>query len=146
VEDKMSTLDNKAILERALENFNRPESREAYFDLYYPDCTLHGYAGVGPGLEGIKQFYAGIWTAFPDAEVICHDWVTAGDQVGLRYTFKGTHQGDLMGIPPTGKAITVSGLTILRFTNGQCVERWSQTDFLGILQQVGAIPAPEQGS
>lgn len=138
----MSTIDNKAILEQALENFNRPASREAYFDLYHPNCTLHGYAGVGPGLEGIKQFYAGIWTAFPDAKVVAHDWVIAGDKVVVRFTFKGTHQGELMGIPPTGKAFAVSGLTILRFANGQCVERWSQTDFLGILQQVGAVPAP----
>ncbi len=66
-----------------------------------------------------------------------------GDKVTCRYTFSGTHRGPLMGIPPTGKAATIGGISILRFDGDKCVERWTQTDFLGLMQQLGVIPAPE---
>lgn len=136
----MSSQDNKVIIEQALAKFNRPESREAYFEIYHPDCH---YVGVGAGLEAIKQYYAGIFTAFPNVRVTPRQMIADGDKVAVEFQVTGTHQGDLMGIPPSGKAINISGMTIMRFADGKCVERWSQTDFLGILQQVGAVPTPQ---
>jgi steroid delta-isomerase-like uncharacterized protein len=133
---------NKAIVERALARFNAPGDKSGYFELYAPDCVLHGYAGVAPGLEGIRQFYQQIWTAFPDCTVTPEDWLEEGDRVALRFTFRGTHQGEFQGIPPTGRPVTMPGITLLRFAGGRCVERWSQSDFLGLLQQLGASGYP----
>jgi predicted ester cyclase len=131
---------NKAVLQRAIENFNDPQNREAYFQLYDANCILHGYQGVAPGLESIKQFYYQFWAAFPDIHLTIEDLLAEGDEVACRFAFRATHQGTLMGIAATGKQVTVAGITILRFTNGKCVERWSQADFLGMLQQLGAMP------
>ena len=132
---------NIAVLERALNHFADPATREHYFDLYDPAVVLHGYAGVEPGLANVKQFYAGIWTAFPDARVNAEEVFTAGDRVVCRFVMTGTHQGPFNGIPATGKPIALAGITILRFVGGKCVERWSQADFLSVLGQIGALPA-----
>lgn len=132
---------NIATLQRAITNFSHPANRDSYFDLYTEDTVLHGYAGVEPGLDSIKQFYALIWTAFPDAHIEVQDIFAAGDKVVCRFVMHGSHQGDFMGVPPTGKPIALPGITILRFAEGKCVERWSQADFLIVMQQIGALPA-----
>ena len=137
----MSEEMNMATLQGAVANFSDPAKREAYFDLYTDSTVLHGYAGVEPGLASIKQFYALIWTAFPDASIDGQDLFAAADKVVYRFVMHGAHQGDFMGVPPTGKPIALPGITILRFAEGQCVERWSQADFLSVLQQIGALPA-----
>lgn len=138
----MSIEENKMLVTGAINHFNQPESREKYFDLYDTNAVVSGYAGVEPGIESIKQFYRGFWAAFPDMRVIIEDLVAEGDKVACRFHFEGTHRGELMGIPATGKQVSVPGITILRFKNGKCVERWSQADFMAMLQQIGAMPAP----
>ena len=135
----MSAASNRAILQRALEQFNSPGDKNGYLELYAPECVLYGYAGVAPGMEGIRQFYQQLWIAFPDGTVTPEDWMEDGDRIALRFTYRGTHQGEFQGIPATGRQFTMPGITILRFENGRCVERWSQADFLGLLQQLGAI-------
>jgi len=135
----MAAKENKSILQRAVENFNHPDRRTAYLELYDASCVLHGY-GLSPGIEAIKQFYQQFWAAFPDAHLTIEDMLAEGDKLACRFIVHVTHQGDFMGIPPTGKSVTVSGITIFRFANGKCVERWSQADFLGMMQQLGAIP------
>lgn len=134
---------NAAVLERALTHFAAPATRERYFDLYDPAVVLHSNAGVESGLTHVKQFYAGIWSAFPDARIVANDVIAAGDKVVCRFVMAGTHQGDFNGIPATGKAIVLPGITILRFVDGKCVERWNQADFLGLLAQLGALPGPQ---
>jgi len=131
---------NIAALERALKYFPDPATRDQYFELYDPAVVLHGYASVEPGLANAKQFYASMWSAFPDARVQIEDVFAAGDQVACRFVMTGTHQGEFNGIPATGKAIALPGITILRFAEGKCVERWNQADFLGLLAQLGALP------
>ncbi len=69
------------------------------------------------------------------------DVIASGDQVVTRWTARGTHQGELQGIPPTGKQVTVTGMTLARIENGQIVEEWNNFDQLGMMQQIGAIPA-----
>ena len=64
----------------------------------------------------------------------------------VRYTFRGTHTGNFMGIAPTGKQVTQTGITIIRFANGKAVEQWANSDDLGLLQQLGVVPAPGQAS
>lgn len=141
----MSTEQNKAVLLRAAENFSRQGDKTAYLELYDTEAILHGYAGVEPGLVSITQFYQGFWVAFPDCQLTLDNLVAEGDKVACSFVVRGTHQGDFMGIPPIGKPINLTGATILRFANGKCVERWSQADFLGLLQQLGVAPSPGQG-
>lgn len=134
--------DNKAILLQAIENFGRLETREKYFDLYDDHAILRGYVGVEPGIESIKQFYAQFWTAFPDSKIEVEDLIEDDDKIVCRFVVNATHNGDFMGVPPTGKPVAVPGITILRFADGKCVERWSQADWLSVMMQIGAIPTP----
>lgn len=138
----MASEGNSDVLRRAGEHFNDPAGREAYFDLYDEHAVLHGYAGVEPGIESIKQFYAAFWAAFPDSRLLFEDIFEAGDKVACRFVVEATHQGPFLGVPATGRRVTLPGITILRFANGKCVERWSQADFLAVMVQIGAVPAP----
>lgn len=136
------TEENKTALERAIERWNAGDL-PGYLELYDPDAVLHGYQGVEPGFEGIRRFYEAFCVAFPGSRLTLEDVVAEGDEVATRFTLRSTHGGEFNGIPPTGKEVSIPGITILRFAGGKCVERWSQADFLGLLQQLGAIPAPE---
>ncbi len=142
----MSTAANKASLHRAAQHFSTPANRAAYLELYDASIVLHGYQGVAPGIESVRDFYMAFWAAFPDCVLTLDDVIAEGDQVACRFVVHATHQGTFQGIPPTGKQVTLPGMTILRFVGGKCVERWSQADFLGLLQQLGALPAPGQPS
>ena len=93
------------------------------------------------GLEGISQFITVFRTAFPDLRITVDDVVAAGEKVAYRGTARGTHQGDLMGIAPTGKPVDVTYTVLARVAGGQFQEDWLDFDTLGMLQQVGAVPA-----
>lgn len=131
---------HREILELALERFGTQADRQRYFELYSEDVVLHGYEGVEPGLASVKQFYAGIWGAFPDARVTVEDVVEQGDNLAVRFVLTATHQGPFFGVPATGRPIRLAGITILRFGGAKCVERWSAADFLAVLGQIGAFP------
>src|ERR1051326_1348314 len=126
--------DNKTIFLAAIENFNNPQNRERYFDLYGPDAVLHGYPGVEAGIDGIKRFYRAYWAAFPDVVLTVDNLMADGNLVACCFAVRQTHRGEFMGVPATGKVVTSSGITIMTFAEGKCVERWSQADFLGMLQ------------
>ena len=113
------------------------------FDNYFsPKLTDHALPpGLPPGLEGRKMFASALLSAFPDLQVEVQDLVADGEKLVTRYTVHGTHNGELMGIPPTGKQISVGGIAIDRFENGQSVEHWEVIDQLGLMQQLGIIPA-----
>jgi predicted ester cyclase len=130
---------NRRTLETALAHFSDPRTRSRYFDLYDPQCVLHGYPGVEPGLASIKAFYEAFWVAFPDVRITVDDIVESGDKVACRFTCRGTHRGPFMGVGASQKLIEFAGITILQFRAGRCVERWSQADFLTVLLQIGAI-------
>lgn len=95
--------------------------------------------GQKPGVEGIKQFWTEFLTAFPDLALSPETLVADDDNVTVVLKVTGTHTGPLMGIQPTGKAVTVRGIQVGRFENGKLVERWGSTDQLGIMQQIGAV-------
>jgi predicted ester cyclase len=130
---------------KAIEFFNDPTRRAEYFEtLYDDDVVLHGYTPTPlTPKSAVVEFYRQIFVAFPDAHVHTDALLTDGDHLIWRFRFAGTHQGDFLGVPATGKPFEVPGMTILRFGASRCVERWSVTDFLGILAQVGALPTPE---
>jgi steroid delta-isomerase-like uncharacterized protein len=93
-----------------------------------------------PGPEGFIHFFTGFRAAFPDLNISVEQLVADEENVAIAYTVTGTHQGDFLGIPATGRQIKARGVQIARFENGQIVERWGSSDQLGILQQIGVNP------
>ncbi len=138
----MAEEDNRAIVRRAIEAFNKQADRSGYFDMYAADVELHRFPpGLPPGRTGLQAFYGLLWSAFPDGEITLDDLFAEGDRVAARFHMTGTHKGDFMGLAPTGRPVTIEGITILRFTNGECVERWNRIDDMGLMQQVRALAA-----
>ncbi len=142
----MSTEDNKAIVRRGLETVWHQKKVTSAEDHLAPDFVNHDPAMTLQGLEQYKPFVTGYLSAFPDLHFTIEDQIAEGDKVVTRWTARGTHQGPFMGMPPTGKQGTVTGITIDRFANGKIVESWYNFDALGLLQQLGVIPAPGQAS
>jgi steroid delta-isomerase-like uncharacterized protein len=105
-----------------------------------PNFVFHNAVQTFYGPEGFRQFATTYHTAFPEAHFTIEDVIAEEDTVVLRWTAHGTHKGDLLGIPPTGKQVTVSGMTITLISNGKSVESWGEFDALGMLQQIGVIP------
>jgi steroid delta-isomerase-like uncharacterized protein len=111
---------------------------ETYFSPHLTDHALP--PGLPPGLEGRKIFASALLAAFPDLQVEVEELVAEGEKVVTRYSVRGTHKGDLMGVPATGKEISITGIAIDRFENGQSVEHWEIIDQLGMMQQLGVVP------
>ena len=139
----MSTEDNKAHVRRGFEAVNQ-KNLAVFDELLTPDVVFHNASTTMQGLEAYKQFLSMYMTAFPDLHFTIEDMIAEGDTVVARFTTRGTHQGNLMGIPPTGKQVSGTGMFIDRLVNGKAVEQWFNGDDLGLLQQLGVIPAPEQ--
>ena len=112
---------------------------EAYFSTNLKDHALP--PGLPEGFEGRKIFYSAFLSAFPDLHVHIEDSFAEGDRLVTRWSAHGTHDGELMGIPPTGKQISVGGTAIDRFENGKSVEHWEVFDQVDLMQQLGVIPA-----
>lgn len=136
----MSTEENKALARRAYDAVNQG-NWAAVYELFSPDFVLHNASMTIQGLEAYKQFVSMYLTAFPDAQSTIEDMIAEGDRVVTRQMFRGTHTGDLMGIPPTGKPVSGTGIVITRVANGKAVEQWSNYDDLGLLHQFGVIPS-----
>jgi steroid delta-isomerase-like uncharacterized protein len=98
------------------------------------------FPGLEPNREGVKQFFAMFRAAFPDLRMEADDMVAEGDRVVARLTARGTHQGDFMGMPPSGKAVEVAVYDMLRFQDGKVAEHWGLFDAMTMMQQLGAIP------
>ena len=113
------------------------------FETYFsPDLTDHALPpGLPPGREGRKIFASALLAAFPDLQVDVEDLVAEGEKLVTRYSVRGTHKGDLMGIPATGKEISITGIAVDRFENRLSVEHWEIIDQLGLMQQLGVVPA-----
>src|SRR5262245_2466686 len=133
----MSTDANVAALQAAVAQWNAGDL-EGYLALYDPEAVLQGYAGVGPGLPGIRQFYQAFWAAFPGSRLVLEDVFASGEKVACRVRLQGKHGGAFQGIAATGAQINVPGITILEFQNGRCIRRWSCMDTVGLLRQIGA--------
>ena len=137
----MSTEDNKANARRFYEEVWNQRNLAITDELSAINFVDQSLQPPVHGLEGLKRFISMYLTAFPDIHFTIEDLISDGDKVVVRYTATGTHQGELMGIAPTGKHATVTGISINRFENGKVVESWSNFDALGMLQQLGQIPA-----
>jgi predicted ester cyclase len=134
----MSIEANKAALRRAISHFSA-DTLESYLQFYHPNAKLHFLPpGLPPGRDGARIFYQGFLAAFPDARIVIADLVSEEDKIALRFTIDATHRGDFMGIPATGRRVSLGGITIMVFEGNQCVERWSEANIAGLLQQLSA--------
>jgi steroid delta-isomerase-like uncharacterized protein len=140
----MSTEENKALSRRLIEEVWNQGKLAVIDELVAPNYVDHDPTGPIHGPEGFKQFVSMYLTAYPDTHFTIEDQIAEGDTVVTRWTARGTHKGPLMGIPPTGKQVTVTGISIGRVVNGKTVEGWSNYDTLGMMQQLGVVPAPGQ--
>ena len=137
----MST-ENKAAVRRFFE-----EGLIALDELLDPAFVLHDAPpGLPPGIEGCKVIDVMFRTAFPDYKHTIHDLIADGDKVVARWTFHGTHQGDFQGLPPTGKKVTLPGISVFRLENGKIMDDWTISDTYSMMQQLGVIPTPGQVS
>ena len=139
--------ENKAIARRWVDEANKG-SLATVIELLAPDFVYHGTGTGGPGVprkpmtrEELEQGMRNFFAAFPDARLTIEDTIAEGDRVVMRWTFRATHKGDFAGMPATGKELTVTWILILRIADGKIVEMWTEADELGLMQQVGAIPA-----
>jgi predicted ester cyclase len=141
----MSTEGNKAIARRILEEVWNKGNLKVLDEFVAPGAPSHDPNNViAPGPEGLKQIASLYRSAMPDLRFTIEQELTDGDYVVQRVTATGTQKGDLPGIPATGKRATVTGVIVTRLKDGKVVEGWSQFDQLGLLQQLGVIPMPEQ--
>jgi len=140
----MSLEQNKEIVRRYSEQFWGGGDEAVADEVFAADVVDHSPAipDQPPGREGEKQALDAFRSAFPNLRVTTEDLIAEGDKVVLRWTARGTHEGDLPGIPATGKQATLKGIDIVRLADGKIVERWAEYDNLGLVNQL----APPQGS
>jgi steroid delta-isomerase-like uncharacterized protein len=140
---------NKAAIRRFHDatNARDPELISRTIDeLFHPDALLRTPLPIeATGAEAMKEVWARLLRVFPDLRVTIEDLVAEGDKVVSRNTVTGTHRGDYMGQPPTGKPVTYSEIFIFRFADGRIAETWGVVDVFSQMKQIGVLPvAPEQ--
>lgn len=137
------TEDNKTAARECFARASRGDF-DALDEVVAPDYVLHN-PGEVHGIDGLRAMVEGYRAALPDLRVTIEHQFAEGDHVATRFTIRGTHDGELMGIPPTGREVAFTGITISRCRDGKLVEEWELADALGLLQQIGAVPEPAVG-
>jgi steroid delta-isomerase-like uncharacterized protein len=138
----MSSEDNIALVRRYLDEVVHTGKMGVDSSHLATDHVAHS-SGSPPvhGHEDWKQRSVVLTSAFPDIHVTFEDEMAMGDKVVVRWTVRATHKGALRNIPATGKPVKWTGITIVRIADGKIVEQWQETDQLGLMQQLGAIPS-----
>jgi steroid delta-isomerase-like uncharacterized protein len=119
---------------------------ETVDELFAPDGICHGLGeGIADvhGPAGFKVFLGNMRSAFPDVHIGIEDTIVHESKAVVRVVLEGTHLGEGLGLPPTGRRVSITGVVIVRVAGGQIAEGWNSWDQLGLLRQLGAIPAPE---
>ena len=133
--------ENKALDRRWFEEVWNQGSVSSYQELASRDLVMHNTPqGITGDFEGIQQAISIHRTAFPDLRFEIDAQVAEGDKVVTLWTATGTHQGEWVGIPPTGKQISIQGMTLQRYQNRKIVEGWIAVDMLDFMQQLGVVP------
>lgn len=137
----VTTQENESIVTRFADNVWNDGNLDTLEELAATDISAH-FSGVGE-IEGREAYGDAVQlyrSAFPDFTVEIDEMLSVDDTVVIRYTVYGTHEGELMGVSPTGTDVEIGGITIVRLEDGMVVEEWNQGDMLGMLQQIGAVP------
>jgi predicted ester cyclase len=134
---------NKQIVRRFVDEYQTNADEQAFADLMDPGFVDHSRPpGVAEGPEGVRQqfdLFRGAFSGFR-AEIL--DQVAEGDRVVTRKVFHGVHDGDFLGIPPSGRDVQIAVIDIVRLSGGRIAEHWNVVDQLGLMRQIGALPAP----
>jgi steroid delta-isomerase-like uncharacterized protein len=130
---------NRALVRRWYDDVLNDRNFAAVDEIVAPDFVINGQP---VGSEGIRQAAVWVRSVFPDLRVTVEDVVAERDRVVTRFTARATHCGEFLGVPATGKAVTMSGVHVDRVAHGRIAERWETVDLLGLLQQLGATIQP----
>ena len=135
--------DAKDVSRRFVEEILTQGKVAAIEELVAPDFVDHQpFPDVPPTRDGLKQAILQFRAAFPDGMFVIQDLFAEGDRVALRTTFRGTHQGEYAGVPATGTQVEFTAIDILRVAGDRLAEHWGLSDDLGLLTQLGIVPAP----
>jgi len=138
----MSTETNKALTRRFYQEIVNQKQLAVADELVADNFVAHDLpAGLPPGPAGLKIFVGVFHSAFPDGQLSINQMIAEGDTVATRLTFHGTHTGEFQGIAPTGKAVAVPVLDVVRIVDDKAVELWGGPNQLSLLQQLGVIPS-----
>jgi steroid delta-isomerase-like uncharacterized protein len=136
--------ENKALVRRSFEEVFNQGNLDAVEETFASDHVLHDPTSPEEiqGTEGMRGYVSMYRSAFPDLQQTIEDQFAEGEKVATRLIGRGTHQGELMGIAPTGNRVGAPGIVINRVSGGKIVESWANYDVMGMMQQLGAIPPP----
>jgi steroid delta-isomerase-like uncharacterized protein len=141
----MSVEENKAIVRRLVKEAQESGKLGVIDDLVSPDFVDHSaWPGIPASREGVRQIFGMFHAALANLEVIIHDQIAEDDRVVTRKTLRGTHQGDFLGVPPSGNVLTIEVIDILRLKDGRITDHWNLVDQHGLLQQLGLVPTPAE--
>ena len=141
---------NRAVVRRFVEEVLGRGDFAALAELAAPGCNEHTVPSGQAPAEGAVARYLVLWrAAFPDLRITVEDLLAEGDRVAVRSTVSGTHRGEFLGVPPTGRPLAVTAMALYRLAGGRIVERWAVVDTLEVLRQLGVpspLPADGQGA
>ena len=140
----MSEEQNKQTFRRVIEEGFNQGNLSALDELFTANFREHQDGMLPPNLEGVKGAIRSLRTFFPDLRLTIEEIIAVGDKTWARIIARGTHRGQFMQVPPTGKTIAIDVIDICRFEGGKIVEHWGVADRLAMMQQIGAIPSPER--
>jgi len=141
-EENMSTEENKAIVRRFFEEGPSKGNLSIADELLSPYFVMHIPLPTSSGIEGINEVITTCRASFEHLNVTVEDMISEGNNVTARFTARGIHKGNFMGLPATGKPITMSGIEIFRIKDGKIIELWGEVNLLGLMQQLGLFPEP----
>jgi predicted ester cyclase len=141
----MSIEENKAIVRRFFEELLSTDNFAVADEILSPAFRFY-FAGspVAMDVESYMEFLVARRAAFPDRRFVVEDMIAEGDKVSARFTMRGTHKGEFRGIAPSGTELTMTGIDMIRLSEGKMVEDRVEVDQLGMMQQLGAVTSPQQ--
>ena len=134
--------ENAKLAVRWFEEVWNKQRVEAIDEMFAADGLAHGLAPDGSpmiGPEGFKPFHTTFIGAFPDLNIQVEDVICQGDKTAVRFSGSGTHRGDHLGVAPTGQTVKFTGMSFIRWRNGQIIEGWNNVDMISVLQPIGAL-------
>jgi steroid delta-isomerase-like uncharacterized protein len=142
----MSTEQNKNVLRRIYDEVFNKGDFPKISELVAPNFIEHEHVPgtKAAGGDTLREFTSMMRSAFPDARFTADDMIAEGDKVAARFTMQGTHKGEFMGMSPTGKKVTMTGIDFVRIVDNKIVEHWGSTDMMGLMQQLGMMPEMAQ--
>ena len=143
----MSIEQNKALANQLIEEILNKRNVNLIDELFSPNFVENEELppGIPPGREAPKALFGMLHSAFPDFNASIEQMIAEGDKVVIRMTWSGTHKGEFMGIPPTGRNVSFGVIDIVRLAGGKFMEHWGILDNMAMMQQLGVIPGPGEG-